>query len=461
MREPLSPMLQKRLQQMFEHATKQAKLENHDYATELLIECVAGEPSNLTYNDSFMGNLHKKYNNNKKGSKLAQFKERGARSAVKKAKANGDWNELIKNGLKVLKVNPWDVTTLTSIATAMQNLVSVAAAEQKAAFGECELYYLKRALEANSKDPDVNRQCAEALHKRGLFDQALACLHRVEQARPDDEEVQRAIASMAVEKALTMGRYDDDEDVDKFKAKRSGPDQEEEQELTAEERFKRDIAADPEEISSYYQLAELYLNNEDYKRAEDILAKAFEASDGDPDVRERWEDVQLRQLRQQIAVAQKQGDEQLRKKLREEMIAKEVKLYQNRCERFPNNLGFKYELGLRYQLGGKFNEAIKQFQLARNDPRRKGLCLLRLGQCFQQIKQNSLAMSHYESAIGEIPDRDAENKKTALYLAGRMAVALEKIDSGEKYLTKLAELDFAYKDVSTLLEKISEKRKQE
>ncbi len=143
------------------------------------------------------------------------------------------------------------------------------------------------------------------------------------------------------------------------------------------------------------------------------------------------------------------------------MIAKEVKLYQNRCERFPNNLGFKYELGLRYQLGGKFNEAIKQFQLARNDPRRKGLCLLRLGQCFQQIKQNSLAMSHYESAIGEIPDRDAETKKTALYLAGRMAVALEKIDSGEKYLTKLAELDFAYKDVSTLLEKISEKRKQE
>ena len=453
-REPLSPLKQKRLQQMFEHAGKQIKQKNYDYATELLTECVLGDPLNLSYVESFVDNLHEKYGNNRKGSKLAQFKERGARGALKKAKASGKWDEVIKNALKVLKVNPWDVVTLTSLATATSKMGS----------GECELYHLKRALEANINDPDVNWQCAAALRLRGLFDQAIACLHRVALARPDDEEVQRAIASMTVEKTVALGGYDDDDDDDDDKAKRprgkrAGPGQEEEQELTAEGKLRQKIAADPEEIVNYFELAQLYINSEEYERAETVLADAYEASDGDHDVRERWEDVQLRQLRKQVALAEKRGDEEGRKKFRNELITKEVAVYQDRCRRYPGNTGFKYELGLRYQLAGKFNEAIEQFQLARNDPQRKGRCLLRLGQCFQQIKQNGLAMSHYESAIEEIPDRDAENKKRALYLAGKMAVALKNLDSGEKHLTQLAELDFGYEDVSKLLEKITAIRK--
>lgn len=453
-------MKQKRLRQMFEHAGKQMTQNNYDYATELLTECVLGDPSNLSYNESFVGNLQKKYNNNRKGSKLAWFKAFGARSAIKKSKAGAQWEEVIKNGLKVLKVNPWDVTTLTSMATAAQKLSSTASDAAKLGYGECEMYYLKRALEANSKDPDVNWQCAMALRQRGQFDQAIACLHRVHQARPDDEEVQRAIASLVVEKTVSLGGYEDDEDVKKFRGKRVGPGQEEEQELTAEQRLKQQIAADPDELTNYFQLVQLYINSEEYNKAEEVLADAYEVSDGDADVRERWEDVQLRHLRQRLALADKRGDEEGKKKLRKELIAKEVVVYQNRCQRYPNNLSFKYELGLRYQLAGEYNEAIKHFQLARNDPRRKGLCLLALGQCFQQIKQHPLALSHYQSAVEEIPNRDTENKKKALYLAGRMAVALKDLDSGEKHFTQLAELDFAYKDVSTLLDKIEKMRKK-
>ena len=86
-REPLTPAKRKRLQKLFEHASKQMAQESHDYATELFTECVLGDPSNLIYVQNYIGNLQRKYNNNKTGSKLAQFKERGARSAVKKALA--------------------------------------------------------------------------------------------------------------------------------------------------------------------------------------------------------------------------------------------------------------------------------------------------------------------------------------------------------------------------------------
>ncbi len=443
-REPLSTAKQKRLQQCFSHASKQMAQENYDYATTLFAQCVEGDPSNLSYVQSFLANLQKKYNNNKTGSKLAQFKERGARSAIKKALSQSKWDDVIKHGLKVLAVNPWDIPTLTSMATSAD----------KAGDDECELYYLKCALDANSKDPDVNRQCAMALATRQQFDQAIACWHRVEQARPDDDEAQRAIASLAVEKTIVHGKYED-KDAAKFAGNRRGQPHAPECELTMQEMLEGKIKNNPEELSNYFELAQLHINSEDYQAAEDVYARALEVSDGAPDVRERWEDVQVRHLRQQITQTE---DEETKKKLREEYNQKELAIHKARAERYPNNLSFKYDLGLRYQVNKQYNEAIKEFQQARNDPRRKGVCLLALGQCFQQIKQYRLAMSHYESAVEEIPDRDAKNKKEALRLAGKLAMALKDVDAAEIHLTALAGLDFTYKDVSALLDKVDELR---
>jgi tetratricopeptide (TPR) repeat protein len=125
-----------------------------------------------------------------------------------------------------------------------------------------------------------------------------------------------------------------------------------------------------------------------------------------------------------------------------------------RVERFPNNLAFKFELGCRLMKTKQFSEAIQELQTAKNDPRRKGVTMLALGECFQQIEQYPLARTHYESAVVEIPERDAENRKKAIYLLGRLALYLRDLDAAEKHLTALASLDFTYKDVSHLLDKI-------
>jgi tetratricopeptide (TPR) repeat protein len=245
---------------------------------------------------------------------------------------------------------------------------------------------------------------------------------------------------------------------DKQARDRRGKPQDPQRELTMEERLEAAIRRDPEKLEYYFELAQIHINSEDYEKAEEVFARAFEASDGDPEVRERWEDTQIRRLRQQIVEAGNRGDEEARKKLRQELIRKELEVYKNRAERYPNNLSFKYDLGIRYQMAGDWNEAIKQFQLARNDPRRKGLCLLALGQCFQQVKQYRLARSSYEAATKEIPDRDAENKKKSLYQLGRLLIFLKELDAAEQVLTHLAALDFTYRDVSDLLDKIGRMR---
>jgi len=193
-----------------------------------------------------------------------------------------------------------------------------------------------------------------------------------------------------------------------------------------------------------------------------VYARAFEASDGSPDVREKWEDAQVRHLRHRYTVADKKAKEggapeavAEAKKIRKEYMIKQLTMYKNRAERYPSNLGFKYDLGLQYKSVGQYSEAIREFQLARNDPRRKGLCMLALGECFQKIKQFRLAMEHYEVAIEEIPDRDADNKKLALYRAGTLAREIGVLEKARKYLNILASLDFAYRDVSSLLDELA------
>ena len=135
-----------------------------------------------------------------------------------------------------------------------------------------------------------------------------------------------------------------------------------------------------------------------------------------------------------------------------------MQFYKARVERYPNNLIFKYELGYRYMKTRRYAEAIRELQTAKNDPRRRGMCMLVLGQCFQQIKQYPLAKRHYEAAIQEIPDHDGDNKKKALYLVGRLTLGLRDLDAAEKHLSALAALDFTYKDVAQLLDKVAKLR---
>ena len=190
------------------------------------------------------------------------------------------------------------------------------------------------------------------------------------------------------------------------------------------------------------------------REAEEALSRALELSNGDHELQEKLNDVQVRHLRHIYLQADKRakesGSEEAKvelKKVYKTLNQKLLNVAKHRAERFPTNLTFKYDLGVQYQLLGQYSEAIKEFQVARSDPRRKGVCLLALGECFQRIKQYRLAMDHYEVAIQEIPDRDGENKKKALYRAGRLAFELKDRPRAEKHLNVLASMDFAYRDV--------------
>src|SRR5437868_5819775 len=98
--DPMSPALRRRLQECFNRGVQSTQSGNFDYATELLTQCVVGDPGNQIYIQSFLGNLQRKYNNNKKGSTLAGIRTAGSKTSMMNASRKKDWPALMKTGLE-------------------------------------------------------------------------------------------------------------------------------------------------------------------------------------------------------------------------------------------------------------------------------------------------------------------------------------------------------------------------
>ena len=101
----------------------------------------------------------------------------------------------------MLKIDPWNAVALLGLADACENL----------GHHETQLAYLKGAWLGNRKDAGVNRNCAQALARRGRFDEAIECWRRVKEVKPREDEADRQIARLAVDKTIKLGGYDEAE----------------------------------------------------------------------------------------------------------------------------------------------------------------------------------------------------------------------------------------------------------
>ena len=440
----MTPTRQKRLQQAFQAANTQMRQGNYDYSTDLFVQCLIGDPSNIVYIQSFIANMEAKYAKNRKGAPMAGMKSAGAKAGMKKSQMQGKWHDMLKNAIEICKLNPWDTSGLRGASQACEEM----------GFTEAQLTWLRAALAVNPKDPEMNRYAGILLHRLGLLEDSMSCWVRVKAAAPNDEEADREIATIHVERTLNA-------QSSRGGGARKASDS---QQLTPEMRMEQELRRHPDDLSLYLQLIEHYLRDDEFDKSLDVVDRAVAVWPENVDLVERREDIEMRKVRQVLEHAETEADPNDSASLervnaaRKEVFLRELEFAEKRCQRYPNNLNFKYELGIRYQMVGKVHEAIAEFQQAKNDPRRRGLCLLALGQCFQKIKQYRLAMSHYTDAIEEISEREPENRKRTLYLAGKLAVYLGDLDNGEKWLSELAKMDFAYKDVPALLDRIVQMR---
>ncbi len=469
---PLTTSVRQRLQQVFDHAQRCVEKGERDYASDLFTQCVIEDPGNLIYLQHFLANLAQKYNNNKTGARLAGMKIRSGRSALVKAAGKGLWREAFEAAAGALKINPWDAQTLMALADACQQIGSP----------ETEIFLLRWALDVDPKDPAVNRRAAIGFARLGQFDNAIGCWRRVLAAKPLDEEASKAVSQLSVEQTIQKGGYQQElldgttkvGDMESAVRASMARGRKEVTENVAarkvdagrEQELLDAIQSHPAEVANYLELATLFSAQERHPDAERILSQALAVTGGgDLNVRECLEDAQLARVHQQVDIAtrraeQEKSDEatELARRMAVQANLVEMEIYGSRSSRDPGNSMLLFELGLRAKRAGKFKEAIQAFQAARDDARHRAQVQLHLGESFQHIRQFKLALSSYEAAIEACDTMQLDVQKLALYRAGVLATEFKDLDRAEKYLTRLAAIDFGYRDVADRLDKLAQLR---
>jgi tetratricopeptide (TPR) repeat protein len=441
----------------------------HDYAHDLLTQCVIEDPGNLIYLQHLLGNLSQKYGNNRRGARLAGLKIKSNRNALSKAAGRGQWREAFQAACDALRYNPWDTTTLVALADACQQIGS----------HDAEIFVMRWALDVDTKDPLVNRRAATAFARLGQFDAAIACWRRVDQAKPGDQEASKAISQLSVEQTIQKAGYNEellrsDTGVPDMESavrasmnrgrkevavspRSNAADAAREQELMAA------MQSQPAEVSNYLELATIFAAQQRLQDAERVLTQALAVTGGgDLAVRERLEDTQVQRVQHQAHLASRRAEQEkteeaadLAKRMAAQCNQVEMEIYAARAARDPGNLLLQFELGMRFKRAGKFREAIQAFQAARDDVRHRAEVQLQLGESFQHIRQFKLALASYEAALEAAESMQPEVQKLALYRAGVLAAEFKDVDRAEKYLTQLAAIDFGYRDVADRLDKLA------
>jgi len=459
----LSPEIKARLQECYTTGNVKMSQGAHDYATEMFIQCILGDPSNIMSIQAFILNLRQKYNNNKKGNSMAFLKSAGMKSAIKTASVRKKWDDVLKNGAEMLKINPWDAGTFVAMGRACLELD----------FPLAGLAYFKQAVESSPNDVEINRVSARALQEMEEYDQAIACWNRVLKIKPNDEEGRKSIGDLMIEKTIKVGKYNNAESEKNTKSTSQHRENvqnieyEERVALSPEEQFEKNVRKNPDNTTLYIDRADSLFQSNQIKEAENVLLRLLKVQDK-PEYRLRLVEVRQRRLMEELNKIKSNYEStdkpEVKEKLKPLFVVKKQELEQvtlqmrtMRVEQNPGNSQYRFDMGDAYQLQRKYKEAIAEYQAAKADISLQGDCLLALGQCFQQIKQFRLALTHYQQAIAAIAG-DGDAKKKALYLAARLAYGLNDYDKADDFASQLAAIDFSYKDVGELLDKIAEKR---
>lgn len=475
----ISPAKRQQLQRCFERANELAGKDqpDFDYAHDLYAQAVVNDPGNLVYVEAMLNNLQRKFKNNKKGSRFSF----GGRKAFKEAVAEEDWKEIFREGLELLKANPWDTYVLREIARAC--------AFNR--YNEVELRYLKNALDAKPKDVEVNRHCAQSLARMGQFDMAISCWNRVAEKTKDDE-AEKMMSELTL--AKTMGvpasveaigatgerpmspmprtasaetaaapadaeapAGEEPETVEPL-----APEVRREIKLNDRQKLEKAIRENPSEIENYLRLAELHAAERRYPDAERVLGGAIKAVGASLKLETAYEDAQIRSAKARVAIAEQRAASakteearELVSELRSDLNRLELDIYGKRCQRYPERHQLRFELGVRLRRAGNYLEAIKSFDVARKDEHCLVAATLEMGECWQQLKQYSKAMKCYKVAVKESTELDGDRQKLALYRGAVLAAALKQPDQARQWFSELIQLDPDFKDAAARLDKLA------
>jgi tetratricopeptide (TPR) repeat protein len=448
----------------FERANQVVATGNFDYGIHLLFDCCVLDPANLLYRQALRRAEKAKYRNNLRGSWLAWLWSWRLRARMKAARSAARQLKVLELGERILMRNPWDVGAQADMAHAAESLGLI----------DLAIWNLEQARHKQPGDAPLNRSLARLYERRGNFTQAMALWHLVRKANPDDVEAQQKLTELAVhetihrgnlEEVLASGNAAPGAAAAGAGALSTTPFPEPAGKLgDLVEReaagLRSRLQGDPTSAALYLQLARLYRKAGRLETAHATLAEGLGATGNAFELVAEQADLEIEPFRRNLAITEDKlaanpDDAELRRirlHLRKEINTRELDLHRLRADRFPTELGHRYEVGVRLLRAGQLDEAIREFQASRGDARFRWQSALYLGYCFKARNNWRLAQRNFEEALELLPPGETANRKDLLYELARGHADAGDLAKAIDIAHELAHLDFAYRDISALMD---------
>jgi len=286
-------------------------------------------------------------------------------------------------------------------------------------------------------------------------------------------QLERFDKALSAEMTVARGKYDQDGDFRKAikdpKKQEAMYAQErviktEDYRVTAVEDAQKAYLQQPNLSKNIFALADALAdlqNDQGENEAMELLGKIY-AEKKDFSYKERAGQVKIRQAKRKLrnakaAVEGKGGDFKTDAeycKLAEELNNIELEHYRLCVENYPTDQKAKYEYANLLLRNNRYDDAIPLFQEAERDPRHRIAAMNKIGICFFKKGWLTDAIDIFTQAIDTY---ESKEDRTAKELRYNLALACEANGDTEKALEiyrRIAQLDFAYKDVHQRVDKL-------
>jgi tetratricopeptide (TPR) repeat protein len=437
----------------FQRAYKVARTENFDYAIDMFLEGIRCAPNEVQNGHIPLRELA--LLRQQKGGKPPSMVEK-----VKRMRNKSPLDQMI-NCEYLLSKDPLHLPYAEALLKA-----SVEGSYHDTVKWIADLIFLANN---NASKPSFHtyKLLKDSYSKIGLFDRAIAALHRAVKLKPEDGELSDEFKRLEAERTVSRGGYDKDSDF-----RHSIKNRESQEKLHAQSGVVRTdnvrVNAVQDARSAYKEAPELEKNifklaqalsdlESDFSDEEaiKILENAYKGTKNFSFM-ERAGKIRIKQAKRKLRKANKILEENPEDTQANEEAARlcgevnriELQHYGLCVDNYPTDLHSAYEYGVRLMRDKQYDKAIPLLQNARRDPRHKIPAMSKIGLCFFDKGWYEDAIDVLKQAADsyEVHD-DGVGKDLRYNLARAYEEKGDKADALEIY-RKIAQIDFSYRDVT-------------
>lgn len=430
---------------------------NLDYAIDLLFSVVEREPTYLRARKFLRAAEIQRYRKKKKllfGHKLSTA---GNMPVYMKAMAYmkaGKPLEALTACEKMLRSDPLNPKFIKAFAEAAAS----------AQLPDVAIQTLEIGREHNPDDISIINWLGSMYQKVGRTMSARECFERLCELCPNDPDALKAMKDATALDTLTTDGWEatadsggtfrdiikDTEEAEALERDAKAVKSDQDADVMIENLLEK-VASEPENVNFHRTLAHLYSQRNRFDESLAALARAQELTPGDPELDNMVCDVRSRQLDAEIVALRDAGDDEGADAKAQERAQFVFDNLNERVQRYPNDLGLRFDWGVMLEENDHVNEAIQQFQRAQRSPKFRSPSLYHLAMCFKKKQQYDLAIHQLQEASEEIVVMDT-SKKDVLYEMGVLSELIGDSAAAAGFFKQIYQVDISYRDVSEKVE---------